>query len=275
MIEYKHDGFEVTVVADTIHDGVRITSMQLRYPRFILAELNTHRQFSRSSSSSRAIPVSKVIKQVFKDAAKPVHWGANQAGMQAHTELTGLRSLLAKGLWSTAGYFAASVAWCLTKVGLHKQVANRLLEPFQWTHTIVTSTEWDNFYELRAHGDAQPEIQKLARMMQHVHLLSEPKQSIYHLPYITEDDRQQWVGMDEAIAYKELAKVSTARCARVSYTNHQGKVPSVTEDLKLYDRLVGMEPIHASPAEHQARYTKDEYVTSNLRDGWLQFRKEL
>lgn len=156
--------FEAKIILDSINEsGDRLTTFQLRYPRFIHSELMTHRVFSRNAMSSRAVPVAKMIAQVRENPAKPIHWGMNKPGMQA-TEEVPVAS--AEHLWQKAANLAADVAEQMVKLNLHKQVANRILEPFQWMNTIVTATEWDNFFELRAHPDAQPEFQKLAVMMQ-------------------------------------------------------------------------------------------------------------
>ena len=150
------------MIEDSIsEDGVRISTLQLRYHRYVHAEFMTHRVFSRSASSSRAIPIKKIIHQVWNEPAMPVHWGANISGMQAKNELSGWRLLLARNVWLTASKFACIFAYMLYYVGLHKQIGNRILEPWQFINVIVTSTEWDNFFELRIHPDAQPEIKEL------------------------------------------------------------------------------------------------------------------
>lgn len=146
-------------------DGVDLITLQLRYPRFIHSEFMTHRVFSRNASSSRAIPVAKMLAQVRNDPAMPIHWGANQAGMQAHAELQGIGRSRAAARWKLAAEAAANHAEVLNELGLHKQVANRILEPFQLISVIVTATEWANFFELRNHPDAQPEIRQLAVVM--------------------------------------------------------------------------------------------------------------
>jgi hypothetical protein len=64
------------VIADSIADGCpRLITLQLRYPRFIHSEFMTHRAFSRNASSSRAIPVERLIQDVIDDPAMPVYWG--------------------------------------------------------------------------------------------------------------------------------------------------------------------------------------------------------
>lgn len=263
--------FEAKVIAFSITEqGKRITTFQLRYPRFILSELNTHRLFSRNSMSSRAIPVRKMIAQVWSTPAAPIHWGANQPGMQANAELTGWRATAVRALWSTAAMLAASVAFAMDKCGAHKQVANRILEPFQWMRTIVTATEWDNFYELRNHPDAQPEFQHLAKLMNLAHNAATPKllkAGEWHLPYVAEYEKELNAMSDTP---DDLRHVSAARCARVSYLTHDGQKPDIAVDLKLFIRLVGSRPLHASPLEHQC--TPGTSDTGNLV-GWTQYRK--
>lgn len=248
------------IIADSISTaGKCITTMQLCYPRFIHAEFMTHRVFSRNASSSRAIPVAKMIEQVRTNPAMPIHWGKNQAGMQANEELAGHELWQVQEVWKNTANIAANYAETMTKLGLHKQVANRILEPFQHIHVVVTSTEWDNFFELRAHKDAQPEIQELAIQMRNVINASKPTpldEGEWHLPYVTDDD---WTvvgrllkGMPPQQIVDVLRKVSAARCCRVSYLKHDGSASDIEEDLALCDRLVGAKPLHASPFEHQA-----------------------
>lgn len=261
--------FEVKVIEDSVsQDNVRLTTMQLKYPRWILAELNTHRVFSRSTSSSRAIPVQKMIEMVRSEPAMPVHWGKNQSGMQAKEELTEAHLEQAKELWLKAASQAAETAEQMMGIGLHKQVANRVLEPFQWVSTVVTATEWENFYHLRTHPDAQPEIQKLAKMMLQAHQDSIPKlvkRGEWHLPYIQEELRKN---TDPEV----LTKYSAARCARCSYNKHDGSDPDIEDDLRLFNLLVDRQDKHASPLEHQATPDSPYSVWGNLI-GWKQFRK--
>lgn len=269
---------EAKVIAHSISGvGKEICTMQLCYPRFIHSEFLTHRVFSRNASSSRAIPVAKMIKQVRENPAMPVHWGANQPGMQAHQELEGQDAVTAMRAWKRAANEAADTAEFMEKMGVHKQVANRILEPFQFIHVIVTATEWRNFFELRDHEDAQPEIRVLARLMRDAMKASiprmrmdDPSQAEYwHLPYVLDEERnamQNEPGL--------LIKLSGARCARVSYLTHDGTKPDVEKDLALYDRLVGGVPLHASPVEHQAHPTSSWSKSGNFV-GWMQYRQVL
>ena len=262
---------EVKVVLDSKnpYNGIRLTTFQLRYWRAIHGEFMTHRVFSRNASSSRAIPIKKFISQVWNDPAMPVHWGKNQAGMKARSELTPLQIKLCKFIWISASKVACVFAYLLSLVGLHKQIGNRILEPWQYISVIVTATEWDNWFELRNHPDAQPDIQELAKLMYESMEQSEPTLTYYHLPYITDEERQEYGLIDNGI--KRLMEISTARCARVSYLTHDGKKPSIENDYKLYNQLVGSRPLHASPTEHQAITVSETNFIKNFR-GWEQHR---
>lgn len=267
-------GIEAQVVADSVSEGgARLTTLQLRYPRFIHAEFMTHRVFSRNASSSRAIPVAKMVEQVRNAPAMPIHWGRNQAGMQAHEELVGDDLFLAQARWLHAATLAAHQAEAMAEIGAHKQIVNRILEPFLFISVVVTATEWANFFELRAHPDAQPEIQALALEMRAAMRESTPvvrpfghHADSWHLPYVSNEERR--AALNDP---KYLARLSAARCARVSYLNHDGTAPSIQKDLELYDRLVGSRPMHASPIEHQAY--PERGVRSRNFSGWRQFRE--
>lgn len=273
---------EARVIEDSISEsGKRIVTMQVKFHRFILPEFNTHRVFSRNFSSSRAIPTKKLIEQVKTDPAIPVHWGKNQAGMQAKEELTGTILQEARSVWLSSAKVAAEMAEYMSEVGAHKQIVNRIIEPYLWANGIVTSTEWDNWFDLRAHEDAQPEIHELALAMKKAMSESIPrilKKGQWHLPYILENER-------DIISISDLQKISAARCCRVSYLKHDGTSPNIQEDLALFERLAGSVPLHASPLEHQA--TPDMIVPETQYEmadweakpfhgnlcGWIQFRK--
>ena len=283
------------VIADSISPaGKRITTMQLVYPRFIHSEFMTHRVFSRNAMSSRAVPVAKMIAQARNNPALPIHWGKNQPGMQASQEsgsLVVLRTYEVAGLppsevdlyelhddyltaqeaWREAADRAAEVAEALAEAGYHKQVVNRLLEPFQWMHTLVTATEWYNFFELRDHPDAQPEFRALARAMRQAmddSVATPLGLGEWHLPYVSQEEEQELV-----TAGYNPAHISAARCARVSYLNHDGTAPVVEKDLELFKRLAGGVPFHASPLEHQARPAELSCTASRNFRGWFQFRE--
>ena len=259
---------EVKVIADSVSaSGVRLTTFQLKYWRAIHAELMTHRVFSRNASSSRAIPVKKMLAQVWNDPAGPTHWGANQVGMQAGMEVTGIKRTLGKGLWKLAGRTACVFTYGMSKLGLHKQLVNRLLEPWQYIHVVLSATEYDNWFALRDHKDAQPEIQELAREMRYAMNGSTPKRlskGDWHLPYID--------GMDEMKKLPVKIGISVAKCCRVSYVKHDGFHASDEENIQLHDRLVKHDPPHMSPTEHQAQCMDDLNWYGNFK-GWKQYRK--
>lgn len=266
---------ESKVICDSISEhGKRITTIQVKFHRFILPEFNTHRVFSRNFSSSRAIPTAKLLEQVRSDPAMPVYWGKNQPGMQAREELSLYDAEGAKVQWKHFAEVAAGHAESLAALGVHKQIVNRLIEPFLWVNGIVTSTEWDNFFDLRCHPDAQPEIQALAYSMFHAREASTPillESGQWHLPYISNHEKHGELSThpDKYI----LQKISAARCCRVSYLKHDGTNPSVKDDLDLYERLSKQVPIHASPMEHQATPSKfTSKYWGNFHE-WWQFRK--
>lgn len=279
---------EAKIIEDSISEsGKRITTLQVKFHRFILPEFNTHRVFSRNFSSSRAIPTTKLLEQVRNDPAMPVHWGKNQPGMQASEELTGNDLFSAMARWRLAAQAAANHAEVLAERGAHKQIVNRLIEPFLWANGIVTSTEWENWDQLRRHEDAQPEIYELACRIHEARSSSTPrllKSGEWHLPYISTDERNDSFFRIE-VNRNMLQKISAARCCRVSYLKHDGSTPNVDDDLALFQRLAGSVPLHASPLEHQATpdtivpgtrtamaQWKDPTAHGNLQ-GWIQYRK--
>jgi len=271
------------IICDSISpNGVRLTTMEVKLHRFILAELNTHRMFSRNSASSRAIPIQKRIDSVLGDPAMPLFWGKNQAGMGAAVELDEDAKHMVINQWLVARDSAVSSVQNLLNIGLHKQLTNRLLEPWLWHTAILSSTEWDNFFGQRCAINpetgqpyAQPEMYYLAMAMQKAYYESTPKFIDYiewHLPYITEEDcdwvnKYYGIGMYLPNEYEmtaHLKKISAGRCARVSYLTHDGKRDPL-EDIKLADKLASANPMHPSPFEHQAT---PQIVVEDSRLGW-------
>lgn len=257
------------VIADSVNpEGIRITTVEATYPRFIHAQFMTHRVFSRNASSSRAIPVATLIERVEDTPAMPMSWGRNQRGMQASEEFPESSHQALNGAWLAARDAAVYHAKRLSAMGIHKQIVNRVLEPFAHITVVITGTEWDNFYNLRCHDAAQPEIQALAshiRMAQEASIPVRPSGLIggWHLPYILAEEARQWpVGA--------LLMYSVARCARVSYTNHGTNKIDYEKDAILHDTLV--QDGHMSPFEHQARFAIGGATNSNFR-GWVQYRK--
>ena len=288
----------MTITAKVICDsqpktGTRITTLELEYPRFIHSEFMTHRMFSRNASSSRAIPIMKMIQAVTDNPAMPIHWGKNQAGMQAREQLEDRYQLQAQLLWKAARDSAVEHAKTMLALGAHKQIVNRILEPFTHIRVIVTATNFANFFALRDHEDAQPEIRELAVAMKKAIEESTPQLlgiGEWHLPYL---DAEDFTNIYEHLKENSITRhdpaqhqiwmmacaISAARCARVSYLTHDGERPPIEKDMELYHHLVHANPPHMSPCEHQATPDiHDAYEGWNRLDlqanfsGWIQFR---
>lgn len=276
-----------------IEVGPRLTTIEVTFPRIVLAEFNTHRMFSRNSASSRAIPVKTMLERATNDPFIPVYWGKNQKGMQAAEELSPEAKNLALEQWLQARDNAVNVVkrLQLPDIDLHKQIANRLLEPFLWHTVIVTATEWENFWGLRCNKDAQPEIRIAAEMMREAYNASMPndvQENEWHVPLLFDIDELRDAGYNA----NDTCKISAGRCARVSYLTHDGKREPVA-DIQLCERLQNSG--HMSPLEHVARpmtvreceakyglkgksvgdnFDPAKNFCGNFR-GWVQMRKEL
>jgi thymidylate synthase ThyX len=230
--------------------GVRLTTWVIRYPRFFHAEVMTHRMFSRNASSSRAIPVKTQCDRIEAEPAMPVEWGANKPGMQATEVLLPENEAKAKAVWLRLMKACVDGGRELADLQVHKQIANRVAEPWSHIAVVLTGTEFANYFALRYHPDAQPEFRVLATIMAELYQKSVPKflgEQEWHLPFIQPGERD---ALD--LRNSDLIKVSTARCARVSHLKHDGKKASVEEELALFDKLAAGKPLHASPTEHQA-----------------------
>ena len=187
--------YEAKIVLDSVGpNGARLTTFELEYPRIVHAELMTHRVFSRNSASSRAIPTEKLLARIENDPAIPVWWGKNQAGMQAREELEGEDLIRAKDRWRSAVLSGVWHARRLGETGLHKQIANRAAELGMFITVVVTATEFDNFFALRDHAAAQPELADVAGKAHRLWLKSEPNQLLagsFHLPYVAGYDAEE------------------------------------------------------------------------------------
>jgi hypothetical protein len=262
---------QARVVEDSISiAGVRFTTVEVRYPRIVLAEQNTHRALSKNSGSSRAIPVKKMLKQVRSSPACPAEWGSNQPGMQAGAQLTGWRLAGAKAVWRSAAFVAAMHSWALMKLGAAKQIANRVTEPYQYMNTLISGTDWDNFDLLRCHPDADPTMRDLAIEIMVAIELSVPRVVLggqWHLPYVLTEERSNF-------SLDEQKQLSVARCARISYATFDGN-PAIEKEQERYQKLVGAQPIHASPTEHQATPTVGANERNGNVRGWRQHRQEV
>lgn len=264
------------VIADSIsEENKRLLTFKLRYPWFIHGEIMTHRVLSRNASSNRAIPLKKMLEEVLSDElrAAPVYWGAEQKGMEPRGELDFRAKSYVQNDWKIAALCAANMAEKMGEHGAHKSLCNRLLMPFTHANVIISGTEWDNFFGLRLDKSTDPTMRALAVAMWEAQQASTPKllqPGEWHLPFVDQTDFSFRVGslhMEDWMRNRCI-KISVARCARISYESFEtNKRSTVEEDLKLYDRLVGAQPLHASPAEHQA--TPDHlYKGGELHSKW-------
>lgn len=264
-------GAKIILDSMNVETGDRITTIEATIPKWLQAELNTHKDLSRNSASSRAIPAKKTIEEILKNPVMPLYWGKNQKGMQAGNEIHPDDQERAKRVWLKARDQAVASAEQLEALGVHKQITNRLIEPFLFTTVLITATNWNNFFHQRPHKDAQPEIQYPAKIMLDLYRNNLPNPLFpgrWHLPYIKDDEYDNFpIGT--------LRKVSAARCARVSYNKANGTPPNVYADLELFDRLVERNsienPQHLSPLEHQAEAQKTSKRYANMV-GWKLFR---
>lgn len=258
-------GFKAEIILDSIAPcGERLVTWILRYPRILLPEVNTHRVFSRNTSSSRAIPVKKLREQVINDPFVPEYWGAQQKGMAAHQQLWGWRRAISRFIWKQLRWPAVAASWMFEKIGLHKQLANRVLEPWLWVTQVLSTTTHANWFKLRDSAAAQPEIQTLARLMLTNLCMSTPQllpAGEWHIPFILENERD--------LPTEMKLKIATARSARGSYANFYGK-QDYADDERLHDQLA--RDGHWSPFEHSAMALDQPTQIGNF-EGFLQYRK--
>ncbi|WP_284161662.1 FAD-dependent thymidylate synthase [Burkholderia pseudomallei] len=282
----------VKVIADSISGvDVRLTTFELTYPRMIHSELMTHRLFSRNAMSSRAVPIKTMIDLVRTAPAKPVEWGKNNAGMQSKSLLDPEMAQYVESEWETAAANAARSAALMDTYGAHKQIANRLLEPFQMMRTILTATDFANFFWLRVDADADPTIKEVATLMHELYKTHEPEtleNGQWHTPYVdhyydqnddgtltfagycvdnTPEDIELGAGPYKLLTQEEALGISASCCAQVSYRRLDS-----TKDkaLSIYERLLSGNKVHASPFEHQAtpmRETEDPMCSDDWDAG--------
>ena len=283
------NGYIANVIAHSKSEGILpIQSFLLRYPRFIHSEIMTHKDFSRSAMSSRAVPVTKIISQVWFEPAMPLAWGKNKAGMQSTEQFSPFMSYVLTRLWVFAGRLMCCIAYLMVKLNVHKQFANRLLEPWQFMYVTLTTVKIANFFALRIHPAAQPEIRYLATLMRDALEASCPiilQKHDWHLPWIEPQDKTLVYAYLSNLLKTEPSKedilntllaASAARCARSSYANFDG-TRSIEKDMATFSKLTSDVPKHASPCEHQASpdpsgHFKD--LHGNLT-GWIQHRNTI
>lgn len=275
---------DVEIIADsTAGHGIRLTTFELTLPMFIQPQLLRHRMFSFSVQSTRAVPLKEQIRRVRENPAMPIRWGVAQKGMVADKafECGSEEHLTAETIWRDDAENACVRAERYLELGVHQEIAARILSPFAWCRCIVTATDWDNFFALRIDKHAQAEIRILAETMRDLLENSEPefvKYGEWATPFVNGDELAELADPDSedggwrgSKVWANACLVSAGRCARVSYLQHDGK-RDAARDLKLAQKLAG--DAHWSPLEHQATpmVTSPECYSGNLR-GWTQFRK--
>ena len=244
------------VIADSITPwGQRVTTFELEVHRYVLAEQNTHRLLSRNAQSSRAVPVERMIELIKEDTAIPIHWGKNQPGMQAKEEhdawLGGdgeFPGYSREDWWLEARDSAIYFAEEFSKKGYHKQIVNRLLEPFMFIKIICTGTDFDNYFWLRLDPDAQPEIKELAHKMWEARESSTPhvlQPGEWHVPYFEDG---YWSKEVCEASLEDALAVSSSCTAQVSFRRLDDTIEKAR---KIYERLISGSKVHASPFEHQ------------------------
>lgn len=290
-----------TVVLDSVSNaGVRLATIEAVHPRFILAEVNTHRHLTRNGASSRAIMFERMVEAIRAGFARPLRWLMNKPGMVATEPMDDVLAGECDAIWLDAMEDAIKHAMRLNARGASKQYVNRLLEPWMMQKTLLSSTRWANFFKLRDEPTAQPEFQELARAMKAALAQSKPVlrhlhhvyDADWHLPYVqvgelkhVQDllDKGKATAPFEALAstyspeVRTMMGMSVARCCRVTTQMLDGSKPSVEKDMKLVAKLM-VDPLHASPFEHVAAPLQTNRsvpsVTGNFH-GWAQLRKML
>ena len=282
------------VIADSINEtGQRLTTFELEFPRLILSECNTHGAIEKNTSSSRAIPVSKMLDHILQQNLKPIYFGSKKSGMQAGEELTGEDLQYAKDVWESALKNAVEQADLLDECGVAKEVTNRITEPYQLIKAVWSATDWENWFNLRLEKDADPNICMLAYKMYEAMSKSMPvllKKGEYHLPYVGKYDipvaysdlggyeyetgynvfyydKECDHTIEHCLTLEEAIKYSVASCAQVSYRS-EGMTLEKAE--KIWNMLVKSEVVHASPLTHIAtpivKYNELGYVRENCKE---------
>lgn len=272
------DGYMARIELDSLSpiSNRRLTTVVLRYPRFVHSELMTHRAFARNSASSRAIPYKKMRQQIVDEPVIPLAFWREQSGMVGGEPLEGAEHDAAVHAWLSARTRAVEHADHLHSMGVHKSLCNRITEPWMWITVIVTATEFANFFRLRCHPDAEVHIQRIAYMLRNALELGRPElpkilaDASWHLPFVTHHDLDVLIGK---YAPSQIASISAARCARVSYLTHDGQCDP-DKDLQLAAKLENGSGFgHWSPYEHVACADVDSDFRSGPFVGWRQLRK--
>lgn len=263
-------GFKARVLADSVGPhGCRLTTVETRFPRCILAQVRTYGMLSYSVRSSRAVPVAAMIREVREEPFVPAVWRKAQKGMVAGELMNEAESAEARYHWLIARDTAADRAKHLSNLGAAKEHVNRLLEPFAWSWAVITGTDdaWDWLFHQRCADDAQPEFQTLAGLIRDAMRGSEPEAldaGDWHTPYVEPTD----CGIEMSVDECNSADLSAARCARASYKPFDGNASLADE----FNRSASLKAAgHWSPFEHQAMCMAKKARPGKLL-GWMAYR---
>jgi thymidylate synthase ThyX len=198
-------------------NGNKFATFLIRFPKILLAELNTHRQLVRNCGSSRAIPSATFIDSITNDPYIPP-FSQNRPGMTGLAlEYDSEEYQEAEELWLQARDYLCATVKDYKELGIHKQDANRLLEPFYHVDIVLSGTDWINFFKLRTAPDAQPAFRAIALKMQQLLDTTCPNPLMpdeWHIPFMDAHPDTDKLSLEDKL------KVAIARIARVSYSSH-------------------------------------------------------
>jgi len=282
IVKHQNSGIEAEVLCKSKSDyGPDLVTLRIRFPRFVAEQFLKHRMFSCNAVSSRAMSVPKMNNWILGHTSEPIFWGAQKKGMQPDQKCDNLlkdveafgyyldlEGITPEEAWYEARNFAMAMAQAYWNAGYHQQIPNRLTHAFQMAEYIVTATDFENFFNLRLRDKAaQSEINKLADVMNQAIELSDyiGLYEGWHLPYVTEEEKQ-------SLSVEDLRVVSAARCAIISYNNHDtDQLLSVDKAYKIYNHLINDTNPHYTPMEHQAKALTS---VENIKVGFMKSMAE-
>ena len=285
-----------TFFVDSNSKQRRMTTFVVPWPTVKLAELRTHRTIYQTESeefniatnertiamnanSSRAIPLERQIKQVEEHPFEPM-WTLNQSGMSGKLA-SDLTAEKASQQWHSARAFALTRVKALLELGIHKQDAALLLNPFSWTTCILSADQdrWEHFFSLRCNPNVYPAVRIIAKEMEQLFIRSTPEPlSEIHIAFEEEAKTVVNAALESGEItpqeYKEKKKyytmaVSMSMCAMISYDT-QERSESLTKHIERAKKL--LVEGHWSTAEHQFIPMYNEN-TNLIFKGWKSLRE--
>jgi hypothetical protein len=252
---------DVTVSADSINElGNRITTFILhRFPKGACqAELNKHRTIANNSFSSRAVNKSKYIENIKNDPYIPI-WTYNKPGMIGDVveDVKYIKHLTNQYLKK----MEYDVAYVHNNYDdIHKQDTNTQLDHYARIPIIVTSTNWEYFFNLRTADGVKPEFRRIAMIAQELYNNNTPTETNWHIPWIKPDEQH--------LSVEDKCIMCAARSAWLSYANHLGE-QSLERAQKLVSRLIADK--HYSTLDHAA--ISEPNRVGGIYTGWTEHRQ--